>query len=104
MTVEDPSWAGLFLPGEHLSGDESDDSFDDEEHADRGKAAHREYVGMSADPELGSVDRPRCPVWGSEKAGQRHLEQPEHHEVEADHEQHGDGGGVLELVNLIEAG
>ena len=68
----------------------------------RCKSPHREHVGMSAHPDLRSLYRARCPIRSDHEAGERNLEQPEHHEVEPDHEQHRHGRRILQLVDLIQ--
>jgi hypothetical protein len=68
--------------GAHVSADQSNDAFDDEENPDRSESAHREDVGVAADPQLGPFDRAGCPVRSDRERSERHLEQPEHHQVE----------------------
>ena len=55
------------------------------------KPLYCEHVGVSADPQLGAVDCAGCPLGSDQEAGEGNLEQPQHHEVEADDEQHGHG-------------
>ena len=59
---------------------------------------------VSADPGLGSLDRPRCPIRSDHEAGERNLEQPEHDQIETDHQQHRHGRRIVQLVDVIEPG
>src|SRR5436305_2904676 len=86
------------------SANKPDDALDDEQGADRGESSHGEAMCVRADPRLGAIDRMRCPIWSDQESSERDLEQPQHHQVEADYHEHGDRGRVVQLVELIEAG
>ena len=72
------------------SSDEADDSFDDEQPTDRRESTNRERVRVTADPELRPFNGLGRPFGGDRERGEWHLEEPQHHHVEADDDQHGD--------------
>jgi predicted pyridoxine 5'-phosphate oxidase superfamily flavin-nucleotide-binding protein len=74
------------------SAQQPDETLDDQQGANRGEPPHREHMGVSPDPILRPDHRARSPLWRNQEADERHLEQPHHHDVEADHQQHGDRG------------
>ena len=83
---------------------EPDDALDDHQHAEQGESPHSERVCMAGDPGRGSLDRTGRPIWCDQEADERDLEQPEHDQVEADHQQHRHRRRVVQLVDLIKSG
>ena len=88
----------------HASADEPDQTLGDEQCPQGRESPDGKHVGMSARPSFGTLDRTRRLAGSDQIRRQRDLEQPQHHQVEADRQQHRRSSRVVELVDLVKTG
>jgi hypothetical protein len=81
-----PEQAAIPRPNRPSPADQADDALDDQQNSDRGQSALDELGRVATEPSLGAVDCSRRPVRGDHERCERDLEQPQHHDVEADHD------------------